>query len=510
LVAAGYLAKAGRRVLVLEKRDAVGGAAVTEEIFPGFRASPVVDGSYLSTAVRHDLKVDAHVEILPSDVVACCPQPDGSQLTIWRDAARSAQEIARFSKADAEAYPGFVELMGKIAAVVRALMEMTPLDLPEVALRDLGAGIGLLGPARKLGRKGITELLRILPMPCADLLNEYFESDAVKAAIGASSVLNITYGPQEAGTAYTLLSDWALSDTGSFRSSGVVKGGMGALAEALASAARGFGAEIRTGAAVERVIVQAGRATGVQLVSGEQVSAPRIVSNADPRTTFTELLEPRCLDASFMRNVQRIKYRGSAARIHLALRELPEFTALAGSEAGAQLRGPIQIAPSLDYIERAYDGSKYGRYSEEPYLDVLIPTLSDPSLAPQGQHLMSITAKYAPYALREGDWSARKEAFADVVIDTLAEYAPGIRAAILQRQILVPADLESLYGLPEGNLNHGEMTLDQFFHMRPIPGCARYRTPVAGMYLCGAGSHPGGGINGVPGRNAAREILRDA
>ena len=510
LVAAGYLAKAGRRVLVLEKRDAVGGAAVTEEIFPGFRASPVVDASYLSASVRRDLKVGAHVETVQSDVVACCPQPDGSQLTLWRDAARSAEEIARFSKADAEAYPGFVELMGKIAAVVGGLMEMTPLDLPEVALRDLGDGLALLGPARRLGRRGITELLRTMPMPAADLLNEYFESDAVKAAIGANSVLNITYGPQEAGTAYTMLSSWALSDTGCFRSSGVVKGGMGALSEALADAARGFGAEIRTGAAVARVVVQAGRATGVELASGEEVSAQKVVSNADPRTTFTELLDPRYLDTSFVRSVQCIKYRGSAARVHLALSELPRFTALAGSESEAQLRAPIQIAPSLDYIERAYDCSKYGRCSEAPYLDVLIPTLSDPSLAPKGQHLMSITAKYAPYALRDGEWSAHKEAFADVVIDTLAEYAPGIRGVVTQREILAPSDLESRYGLPEGNLNHGEMTLDQFFHMRPVPRCARYRTPVAGMYLCGVGSHPGGGINGVPGRNAAREILKDS
>jgi phytoene dehydrogenase-like protein len=510
LVTAGYLAKAGRRVLVLEKRDTVGGAAVTEEIFPGFKVSPVVDGSYLSDTVRRDLELGTRIETASSDAVACCPQPDGSQLTLWRDAERSAQEIARFSKADAEAYPGFVDLMGKIAAVVRALMEMTPLNLPEVALRDLGDGRGLLGPARRLGRKGIPELMRVLPMPAADLLNEHFESDAVKAAIGASSVLNITFGPQEAGTAYTLLTSWALSDTGCFRSSGVVKGGMGALSDALANAARGFGAEIRTGAAVERVIVEAGRATGVKLVSGEQVSAQKIVSNADPRTTFTELLEPRYLETSFVRSVQCIKYRGSAARVHLALSELPRFTALEAGDAEARLRAPIQIAPSLDYIERAYDSSKYGRYSETPYLDVLIPTLSDPSLAPSGQHLRSITAKCAPYALRDGDWSTQKEAFADVVVDTLAEYAPGIRGAISQREVLVPADLESRYGLPEGNLNHGEMTLDQFFHMRPVPSCARYRAPVAGMYLCGAGGHPGGGINGVPGRNAAREILKDA
>jgi phytoene dehydrogenase-like protein len=260
---------------------------------------------------------------------------------------------------------------------------------------------------------------------------------------------------------------------------------------------------------VEKVIVREGRATGVRLESGEEIRATRIVSNADPRTTFLRLLEPRSLDLSFVRHVRNIKYRGSAARIHLALRELPEFTAMQGADAAA-LRGPIQIAPSLDYIQKAFDCTKYGRTSEQPYLDILVPTLSDPGLAPSGQHLMSITARYAPYALRNDDWSSRKEPFADLVIETLAEYAPGIREAVLQRHVLAPTDLESLYSLPEGNPNHGEMTLDQFFHMRPIPGYARYRTPIDGMYLCGAGAHPGGGVTGIPGHNAAREILKDS
>jgi phytoene dehydrogenase-like protein len=386
---------------------------------------------------------------------------------------------------------------------------MTPPDLPEVGIRELRGGLGLLGPLRRLGRKRISELLRVLPMPSDDLLNEFFASDVVKGAIGASSVLNISWGPREAGTAYTLLGGWAQSGTGLFRSAGVVKGGMGALTGAIAEAARGFGAEIRTSAPVEKVIVREGRATGVRLESGEELTAAVIVSNADPRTTFLQLLEPHTLDHSFVRHAQGIKYRGSAARIHLALRELPEFTAIAGADAAA-LRGPIQIAPSLDYIQKAFDCTKYGRYSERPYLDLLVPTLSDPSLAPPGQHLMSITARYAPYALRDGDWSSRKEPFADLVIETLAEYAPGIREAVLHRHVLAPTDLESRYGLPEGNPNHGEMTLDQFFHMRPIPGYARYRTPIDGLYLCGVGAHPGGGVTGIPAHNAAREILKDS
>ena len=511
LVTAAYLAKAGRKVLVLERRNIIGGAAVTEETFPGFKVSSVADGSgYLSSAVRRDLKLDSHVETIPSDVVAFSPQPDGSGLTIYRDTAKTVQEIERFSKADAEAYPGFIDLMQALAGVVGALAHMTPLDLPEVGLGDLRGAIGLLGPGRKLGRKRITELLRILPMPAADILNEYFESGAVKGAIGANSALGITFGPQESGTAYTMLHSWALSGNGLFRSAGVVKGGMGALCDAIAASARGFGAEIRTDAPVASIVVDGNRATGVKLESGEELAAGVIVSNADPRTTFTRLIDPRTQGTGFMKHVANIKYKGSGLRIHLALNGLPQFTALSADDSEQQLGAPIQIAPSLDYIERAYDCSKYGRCSESPYLDILIPSILDPSVAPEGQHLMSITAKYGPYELREGDWNTQKEAFADVVVDTLAEYAPNIRDLIAQRHVLSMLDLESIYGLPEGNPNHGEMLLNQFFHMRPIPGYARYQTPVDGVYLCGAGCHPGGGVTGIPGHNAAREILKAA
>ena len=511
LVTAGYLAKAGRKVLVLERRNIVGGAAVTEEIFPGFKVSSVADGSgYLSSAVRRDLKLDSHVETIDSEVVAFSPQPDGSHLTIYRDTAKTVQEIARFSKADAEAYPGFIELMQALAGVVGALGHMTPMDLPEVSFGDLRGAVRLLGPGRKLGRKRISELLRILPMPAADILNEYFESGAVKGAIGANSSLGVSFGPQESGTAYTMLYSWALSGNGLFRSAGVVKGGIGALCDAIAAAARGFGAEIRTDASVASISVEDGRATGVKLESGEELAANTVVSNADPRTTFNRLLDPRTLGTKLLQHVANIKYRGSGLRIHLALCGLPQFTSGSAGDSPAQLGAPIQIAPSLDYIERAYDCSKYGRFSDSPYLDILIPSVLDPSAAPAGQHLMSITAKYGPYELREGDWETQKEAFADVVVNTLAKYAPNIRDLIQQRHVLSMADLESIYGLPEGNPNHGEMILNQFFHMRPIPGHARYRTHLDGMYLCGAGCHPGGGVTGVSGHNAAREILKDS
>jgi phytoene dehydrogenase-like protein len=511
LVAAAYLAKGGRRVLVLERQDRVGGAAVTEELFPGFHFSTCADGGgYLSPEVRRDLALDSNgLKIHAADPVVFAPQPDGSHLTIWRDTARTAKEIEAFSKKDAARYPDFVALMQKLAGVVGGLMRIAPPDLPELAWGDLRSLVKLAGPVRKLGRKNLNELLRVLPMPVADLLNEWFESEVLKGAIAASGVRNITWGPQEAGTAYTLLYDWALSDTGLFRSAGVVSGGMGALTKTIAQAARSFGVEIQTGAGVERVAIEEGRAVGVQLENGEAHTAKVIASNADPRTTFTRLVDPLIQSAKLARHVRNIKYRGSAARIHLALREIPEFNALRGGDTATYLSGPIQISPSMMYLQRAYDCVKYGEYSQKPYLDILIPSLSDPTLAPSGQHVMSITAKFAPNELRVGDWAERREAFTEVVLDTLAEYAPKIRDVIAHRKTLVPPDLEAEFGLPEGNPNHGEMTLDQFFHMRPIPGYARYRTPFPGLYLCGAGTHPGGGVTGIPGQNAAREILRD-
>jgi len=510
LVNAAYLAKAGRRVLVLERRSIIGGIAVTEEVFPGFKASMVADSAgYLGDEVRRDLKIGSHVEIHPVDPIAFAPQPDGSHLTIWRDTARTAKEIERFSKKDAEAYPAFVTLMRKIAGVVGGLMRVTPPDLPAVGLRDLRGMLGLLGPVRRLGRKNISELMRVLPMPTTDLLDEWFESDALKGLLSACSIRYTTWGPQEAGTAYNLFHDWALSDTGLFRSSSFVKGGMGALSEAIATAARGYGAEIRTDAAVAKILVEKGKATGVALANGEHIQAKKVVSSADPRTTFLALLEPYRLDARFVRHVNNVKYRGSMARVHLGLRELPNFKALQGADAAAHLRGAIQIAPSPFYVQRSFDHTKYGEYSSSPTLDISIPTVNDPSLAPSGQHLMSITAKYAPYALRNQSWDSAGPAFLEVVINTLAEYAPGLRESITQKRIVTPVELEETYALPEGCVHQGEMSLDQFFHMRPIPGYARYRTPVEGLYVCGSSAHPGGNISGLPGRNAAHEILKD-
>ena len=380
--------------------------------------------------------------------------------------------------------------MTALAGVVGGLMEMTPPDLPDVTFADIRRGASMLGPLRRLGRKRIPELARVLPMSVVDLMDEFFESPAVKGAIGASAILGVTYGPMESGTALAMLSNWAQSGTGLFRSASVVRGGIGALTAAMAEAARDFGAEIRTGAPVAKITVEGRRTTGVELDSGEHIAATVVASATDVTSTFLDLVGPRSLDARFVRHVRAIKYRGSATRIHLALSGLPEFTSLAGSD-GAPLSGPIQISPSLAYVEKAYDPIKYGRYAKAPYLDMLIPTLSDPGLAPDGQHLLSMTAKFAPFELRAGSWNEHAGAFADAAVETLAEYAPGIEDLILSRHVISLADLQGDYGLVEGSPNHGDMTLDHFMHMRPIPGYARYRTPIEGLYLCSAASHPG-------------------
>ncbi len=511
LVTAAYLAKAGLRVVVLERREQVGGAATTEELFPGYRVSPVADGAgYLSSQVVEDLQLRAKgLTILPTTPLVFSPLPDGNSLTIWENEARTMDEIGRFSARDAARWPTFVQRMQSLAGVVHGLMEMTPPDLPDVGLQNLPQMKEMVGPLRRLGRENVGELLRTLPMPIADLLDEWFESEALKGAIAANGVRGITWGPMEAGTAYLLLYRWAGSSTGLFRSGGVVEGGMGALSESIARAARSFGAEIRTGSPVSELVCESGRVSRVRLENGKELTAKAIVSNADPRTTFLDLMDPYYLNRTVVRHVENIKYRGSSARVHFALNKLPAFTALAGKDPAAYLAGHIQIAPSVRYLQRAYDHVKYGENSRRPYLDMMIPTLTDPSLAPQGKHILSTTVQYMPYHLRHADWNELHEALARLVTDTISEYAPDFGDCVEQVKVLTSVDLEQLYRLPEGNPSHGEMTLDQFLHMRPLPGYAQYRSPAPGLYLCGASAHPGGGVTGIPGRNAARELLND-
>lgn len=510
LVTAAYLAKAGRKVLVLERRPLVGGAAVTEELIPGFKFSSCADGlGGLSPTIVHDLNLHQHgLEYLPADPAIFAPQPDGRSLTIWRDINRTVREIEPFSRRDAAHYPDFIALIGKVSKLVGALMAVTPPQMPRPTLTDMPELVKLLGPARQLSKKDIHNTLRILPMSVADLLDEWFETDAVRGLIAARGITGITWGPRAAGTAYMLLYSCA-GDGQAFSSGGIVKGGMGGLTQALAGAVRRYGVEICTEAEVAEIVIERGQASGVRLASGQVVTAAAIISNADPRTTFMKLVDPQVLDPFFVKQVQNIKYRGSGARVHLALKELPEFIALNNHDPAQYLRGYVRIAPSLDYLEKAFDAAKYGQFARRPYLDVTIPSLADPSLAPADQHVMSIYMQYAPYHLREGSWEACREALGEGVINTLAEYAPNLKEAVMDSRVLTPLDLETTYGLPEGNPSHGEMTLDQFLYMRPVPGYARYRTPIQGLYLCGAGTHPGGGVTGLPGYNAAREILKD-
>lgn len=508
LVTAAYLAKAGRRVLVLERRDIVGGIAVTEELIPGYRFSTCVDAmsSYLAPQIAGDLGLIASgLETVDFDPLAFSPQPDGSCLRIWRDTARTAAEIERYSSADAKSYMKFVDLMQRLAGVLRELLGATPADIPDVTRSDLIGMLGLIGPLRRLGRKNIPELARVLPMTAADLLDEWFESGVVKGAIAASGVRAITWGPREAGTAYMLLHRWAYSETGLFRSGTLVRGGAGKLTETLATAARQAGAEIRTRAPVASIDQENDRAIGVTLENGDSIGAGMVVSSASPRTTFLQLLDPAHMSASMAQHVRNIKYRGSTARVHLALSAPPQINGIAEDELRAG--GHVQLAPTIDYLQRAYDQAKYGRLSEHPYLDISVPSATDATVAPAGHHTMSIAVQYAPYHL-DGGWNDTAQTeLLQTVLATLREYAPGVGETIVDSCVLTPADLEDRFDLPEGNLHHGEMTLDQLLFMRPIPGSARYRTPVDNLYLCGSGSHPGGVLTGLPGRNAARQIL---
>jgi phytoene dehydrogenase-like protein len=508
LVAAATLAQAGKRVLVLERRNTLGGAAATEEIFPGFKFNTGAhDAGLFRPEIVAALQLERHgLQLMKSHVAAFAPQPDGSGLALWRDEQKNLAEIARFSKNDAEKFPGFVRLMNKLAEGLRSLILLTPPNVAQNSLEELltWAKAGL--KIKNLGKREMMEFLRVLPMTATEFLNEWFESDALKGLLGAASVAGSMQGPQASGTAFMLLYHYLGEANGGFKASSFVRGGMGQLAAALANAAQAHAAEIRTSAEVARILFKEEKAFGVLLKNGEEISARAIISNADPRRTFFELVGAPNLGPTFVRRVRNIRYRGATAKVNLALSGLPHFN---GAESEAQLSGHVVICPSLEYLERAYDDAKYGGYSQQPYLDIVIPSLLDSSLAPSGKHVISITMQYAPYKLRESNWEEQREALGDHVINTLARYAPNLRDLILHRQIITPLDWEREYSLTEGGEFHGQMGLDQLLFMRPVAGFGQYRTPIANLYLCGAGTHPGGGVTGGPGYNAAREVLKD-
>jgi phytoene dehydrogenase-like protein len=511
LVTAAYLAKGGLKTLVLERRELVGGAAVSEEIFPGFKVDTGAHriGAF-HPAVLRELGLAAHgLELVESDPSVFSPLPDGRALTLWRDAQRTAESIRQFSGADADNWVPFTQLVGKATAVLEAAYRTAPPDLADGTWKDLWTMARLGGKLRRLGRRDMTEVMRILPMTARELLDEWFETDVVKGTLGAAAITGLFQGPMAAGTAYTFLHHHVGASNRAMRPCVRVRGGMGRLSAALASAAKQLGVEVRTDAAVEQVIVEDGSATGVVLAGGDEIRATTVVSNADPRRTFSQLVHPPHLTPEFTRKIRNVKLKGVCAKVHLALSELPRFSA--ASENGDQLRGTISVSPSLKYLERAFDDAKYGSFSAKPYLEAVVPSVTDASVAPAGKHLMSILVQYAPYHLKDGRWdAARRDALGDSVVATLAEYAPNIESAILDRHVLSPLDLEETFGLTEGNIYHAELTMDQVFFMRPVPECARYGTPIEGLYLCGAGTHPGGGINGASGYNAARAIVRDS
>ncbi|MGE0352432.1 MAG: phytoene desaturase family protein [Gemmatimonadales bacterium] len=506
LVNAAYLARAGRRVLVLERRELVGGAAVTEQIFPGFKFSVF---SYVVSLLRpeiiRDLDLPRHgLQILPLESTVT-PLENGGYLASWGDHDQSRRELARHSLRDAEAYDEFGLLLQHMAMAVKPILSMIPPDPASLSPGDLRGLLRLGRHMRGLGERRFHALYKLMTMSAADYLDEWFEFEPLKATKSASGIIGTFLGPRSPGTAYVLLHHYMGEIDGAFRAWGFQKGGTGAVSEAIASAARSFGAHIRTGAAVERVLVKGGRAVGVVLADGEEIRARTVVSSLDPRQTFLRLVEEKELPGDLVESVRRFKFRGSSGKVNLALSGLPDFTCLPGP--GPHLRGAISISPSIDYLERAYDDAKYGEFSRRPYMDIVIPSMIDPGMAPPGKHVMSIFVQYAPFAMN-GGWSAEKrEAFGDTVIDTLSRYAPNLRSIILGRQVLTPWDIQESTGLSEGNIFQGELTLHQLFFLRPAPAWSNYRTPVRGYYQCGSGTHPGGGIMGASGRLAAQVIL---
>lgn len=508
LVTAAYLARAGRKVVVLERREMVGGCAVTEEIWPGYRVST---GAYLTSLLQERIVRELDLPRFGYRVDAKDPAffsafPDGRCFFMWQDRARTLEEIAKFSRRDAAAYPAYEDEIERLSRAVEMLLLSTPPPFPPRGAGDFLDYLKLAARFRGLGAKDAVALVRIFTQSAADYLDRWFESEEVKVTLATDGVIGANGGPHSPGTAYILLHHSMGSVAGHRGLWGFVRGGMGAVSEALAAAAKAAGAEIRTGVRVARILVHDRRARGVVLENGDEVEASEVASNLDPKSTFLRLVEEGELDPEFLQHIRQFRSEGTSAKINLALSGLPDFVARPGVP-GPQHRATMHICPSIEYVERAWDCAKYGRPSERPLLELTIPTMYDPSLAPAGRHVMGIFLQYAPYTLREGTWDELREPFADRVLEIIEEYAPGFRSLVEHRQVLTPLDLERRFGIAGGNIFHGEMSLDQMFVMRPVAGWARYRTPIKGLWLCGSGAHPGGGVMGAPGYNCAREML---
>jgi phytoene dehydrogenase-like protein len=509
LVTAAYLARANRNVLVLERRELVGGCAVTEEVWPGYRIST---GAYLSSLLQERIVRELELERFGYRVDAKDPAffsafPDGRHFFMWQDRARTLQEIAKFSQHDADVYAAYEDHLERLSQVVDGLLLSTPPQFPPRGILDFLDYLKVAARLRGLGPKDMVALVKIFTQSAAEFLDEWFESEQVKVTLATDGVIGANGGPRSPGTAYILLHHCMGGVAGHRGLWGFVRGGMGAVSEAIAASARARGAEIRTSAPVRKVLVRGGRAYAVALESGEEIEAHAIASNLDPKVTFLRLVEEGDLDPEFVAAIRKFRIEGTSAKINLALSGLPEFTAFPGAP-GPHHKATMHICPSIEYVERAWDDAKYGRPSERPLLELTIPTMYDPSLAPPGRHIMGIFLQYAPYTLREGTWDELREPFGDRVMRLIGEYVPNISSIVEHRQVLTPLDLERRFGITGGNIFHGEMSLDQMFVMRPVAGWARYRTPVQGLFLCGSGAHPGGGVMGAPGYNCAREMLK--
>lgn len=516
LVCGAYLARGGLRTLIVERGPAVGGAVATTELVPGARVPTYAHTvGRLRGSVARDLGLAAEgLRLVQPAARVTSVRPDGPPITLWGDIGRTAAGLAGVSRRDAAAWPGFDAEVRVLSGVLSRLMTLTPPDPSQPGAADALAAIRLGLHFRGMDDTHARALLRVVPQPIADYLEDRLETDALRALLAVRGVRFSSLSPRSAGSAQVFLADSAGNDGGAAGETVYARGGPGALAAALAAAARRAGAHIRTDAQVVGVRQRDGRATGIVLGDGEEIGAPVVVSGLDPKRTLLELIDPEALGPQLGWQAGNLRLGGVTAKINLALSALPRFAGIDGDEGEARLRGRIVVAPSIAAIDRATDAAKYGRMSEQPWLEATIPSLVDPLLvdgaAASGvRHVMSVLLQSAPYALREGSWDASREALGDLAVTTLETVAPGLGALVVAREVLTPVDLETRVGLTGGHPLHGEPSLDQWFAWRPLLGHARYRMPLDGLYLCGSGAHPGGGVTGVPGRNAAREVLAD-
>jgi phytoene dehydrogenase-like protein len=507
LVTAFYLAKAGYKPLVLERGRQPGGAAITDEFHPGFRISTLSHSAGpLRADVVRDMQLSRHgLRLITPEVAVTALSPDGRALPLYADSAKAAAEISKFSAKDAARYPEFEKSLAKIGKVIAGALALPAPNIDDPSKSDLWGLLQTGRSIRKLGRKDMYRLLRWGPMAVADLVAEYFETELLRATIAARGIFGTFLGPWSAGSGLVLLLR-AAGDPHPAGSAWFAEGGMGAITQAMASAATQAGAQIRSNAEVAQIKIKDGAATGIVLTNGEEIAAKAVISNADPKRTLLKLVDPTYLSPDFATKLQHVRMPGTVAKVNLALSALPKFPALNGNEEA--LRGRIHIGPEIDYLEHAFDESKYGQFSKQPYLEVTIPSLTDPSLAPAGKHVMSIYMQYAPFKLRDSNWESQRVALGDTVVKTLTQYAPNLPQLIQTHQIITPKDLEDRYGLTGGHIFHGELALDQFFTMRPLLDWARYATPIRNLYLCGNGTHPGTGLTGASGANAAKEIAK--